>query len=118
MLDILEDNRAIDLPLSTFLHMLPAMRIRQYSISSSPLWNPEHVTLTLSVIDAPARSGHAEPFLGVASTFLGGLRAGDKLQVAVRPSNAAFQKQHHHPWATAWLPPLGERPQKPLEVKG
>ena len=66
------------------------MRIRQYSISSSPLWNAQRVSLTISVVDAPAISGKKEPFLGVASPFLGGLRAGDKLQVAVRPSNAAF----------------------------
>ena len=90
VLDILEDNRAIDLPLSTFLHMLPAMRIRQYSISSSPLWNPQHVTLTLSVVDAPAISGRAEPFLGVASTYLAGLSPGDKVQLSVRASSAAF----------------------------
>ena len=48
------------------------------------------MTLTLSVVDAPARSGRAEPFLGVASTYLAGLRPGDKVQLAVRPSNAAF----------------------------
>ena len=53
VLDILEENKDIDLPLSDFLQMLPSMRIRQYSISSSPLWNPEHVTLTISVVDAP-----------------------------------------------------------------
>ncbi|KAH9932779.1 bifunctional P-450/NADPH-P450 reductase [Epithele typhae] len=90
VLDILEDNKAIDLPLSTFLTMLPAMRIRQYSISSSPLWDAEHVTLTLSVVNAPARSGRKEKFLGVASTFLAGLRPGDKVQLAVRAASAAF----------------------------
>ncbi|KAI0642932.1 bifunctional P-450/NADPH-P450 reductase [Trametes meyenii] len=90
VLDILEENRDIDLPLSAFLQMLPSMRIRQYSISSSPLWNAQHVTLTISVIDAPAISGRSEPFLGVASTYLAGLRAGDKVQLSVRASTAAF----------------------------
>ena len=90
VLDILEDNKDIELPLSAFLQMLPAMRIRQYSISSSPLWNAQHVTLTISVVDAPARSGRAEPFLGVASTYLANLNPGDKVQLAVRPPNAAF----------------------------
>lgn len=70
--------------------MLPAMRVRQYSISSSPLWNPEHVTLTVSVVDGPALSGRQDEFLGVASNYLANLRPGDKVQVAVRPSNAAF----------------------------
>ncbi|KAH9932778.1 fatty acid hydroxylase [Epithele typhae] len=90
VLDILEDNKDIDVSLSTFLQMVPAMRIRQYSISSSPLWNPQHVTLTLSVVDAPARSGRDENFLGVASTYLAGVQPGHKVQMAVRSSNAAF----------------------------
>ncbi|TFY58023.1 hypothetical protein EVJ58_g6664 [Rhodofomes roseus] len=90
VLDILEDHPALRLPFPTYLQMLPAMRIRQYSISSSPLWNPSHVTLTVSVVDAPSRAGRKDPFLGVASTFLAGLRQGDRVQLAVRASSAAF----------------------------
>ncbi|KAI0823976.1 bifunctional P-450/NADPH-P450 reductase [Trametes gibbosa] len=90
ILDILEEHPDIELPLSTFLQIVPSMRIRQYSISSSPLWNASHVTLTISVLDAPAISGRAEPFLGVASTYLAGLAAGDRVQLSVRTSNAAF----------------------------
>ena len=66
------------------------MRIRQYSISSSPLWNAQRVSLTISVVDAPAISGKKEPFLGVASTYLASLRPGDKVQMAVRASATAF----------------------------
>ena len=99
VLDILEENKDIELSLSAFLEMLPSMRIRQYSISSSPLWNAQHVTLTLSVVDAPAVSGRAEPFLGVASTYLAGLRPGDKVQLSVRASSAAF-----HPPADPTVP--------------
>ncbi|KDQ16569.1 hypothetical protein BOTBODRAFT_129916 [Botryobasidium botryosum FD-172 SS1] len=89
ILDILELHPNVPLPFSTFLTMLPAMRIRQYSISSSPLWNPEHVTLTISVLEAPALSGHGT-FRGVATSFLAQLEPGDKVQLAVRPSQAAF----------------------------
>lgn len=90
ILDLLEDYKDINISFATFLQMLPSMRVRQYSISSSPLANPQNVSLTVSVLDAPAISGRSEPFLGVASTYLAGLRAGDKVQLAVRPSNAAF----------------------------
>ena len=90
VLDILEKHRDIKLSLGQFLQMLPAMRIRQYSISSSPLWNPEHVTLTVSVLEGPAISGREDEFLGVASNYLANLRPGDKVQMAVRPSTAAF----------------------------
>ncbi|KAF7973316.1 hypothetical protein HWV62_15559 [Athelia sp. TMB] len=90
VLDIIEAHKDIKLSLGEFLQMLPAMRVRQYSISSSPLWNAQHVTLTISVVEGPALSGREEEFLGVASNYLAHLRPGDRVQVAVRASNAAF----------------------------
>jgi len=90
VLDILEDNVDIKVGMETFLSMLPAMRVRQYSISSSPLANPQHVNLTVSVIDSPDIPGRKEPFLGVASNYLASLRPGDRVQMAVRASNVAF----------------------------
>ena len=88
LLDILEANPDIQPAFAQYLEMLPPIRVRQYSISSSPLWNPRRVTLTISVIRAPALSGKDEEFMGVATTYLDGLRPGDKIQMAVRPSGA------------------------------
>lgn len=90
LLDILEEYPDVKLTFAGFLSMLPSMRVRQYSISSSPLWNAERVTLTVSVLNTVPISGRKEPFLGVASTFLASLRPGDKVQMAVRASNVAF----------------------------
>ncbi|KAJ7234012.1 cytochrome P450 [Mycena haematopus] len=90
ILRILETRGDIDLPLASFLQMLPAMRVRQYSISSSPLWNPAHITITVSVLDSAPSMGDGESFLGVASNYLATLRPGDRVQMAVRPSAAAF----------------------------
>ncbi|KAJ7674373.1 cytochrome P450 [Mycena rosella] len=88
---ILESHADIALPIGTFLQMLPSMRVRQYSISSSPLWNPSHITVTISVLTAPPLSGTAtQPFLGVGSNYLASLMPGDRVQMAVRPSAAAF----------------------------
>ncbi|KAI2465636.1 cytochrome P450 [Annulohypoxylon bovei var. microspora] len=89
VLDLLEKYPSVDLPLGTFLAMLPPMRVRQYSISSSPLWNPSHVTLTFSILDSPSKSGSGR-HVGVASSYLASLAAGDKLHISVRPSHAAF----------------------------
>ncbi|KAH9885920.1 cytochrome P450 [Xylariomycetidae sp. FL2044] len=89
VLDLLEKYASIDLPLGVFLAMLPPMRVRQYSISSSPLWNPSHVTLTFAVLEAPANSGEGYHH-GVASSYLNSLAPGDKLHVKVRPSHQAF----------------------------
>jgi cytochrome P450/NADPH-cytochrome P450 reductase len=86
VLDILETYNDIQVTLGGFLDMLPSMRIRQYSISSSQLVNPENVTLTLSVLDAPAISSQEKRFLGVASNFLNGLTVGDRVQMVVRTS--------------------------------
>ncbi|KAI1369012.1 bifunctional P-450:NADPH-P450 reductase [Xylaria arbuscula] len=89
VLDLLEEFPAVEVPLGLFLAMLPPMRVRQYSISSSPLWNPNHVTLTFAVLEAPSKSGHGT-HVGVASSYLDSLEVGDKLHVAVRKSHAAF----------------------------
>ncbi|MCJ1377356.1 hypothetical protein MMC17_000451 [Xylographa soralifera] len=51
---LLEAHPTAALPFHTYLSMLPPMRIRQYSISSSPLFSPSTCTLTYAVVDAPA----------------------------------------------------------------
>ena len=91
VLDILEEHSgSIKISFAEFLDMLPSMRIRQYSISSSPLWNAEHVTLTVSVLDAPALANSENTFLGVASNYLAQLSPGDRILVSTRPSAAVF----------------------------
>lgn len=89
VLDILEQYPSCELPFSQYLRMLPTLRIRQYSISSSPLWNSEVVTLSIDVLDAPALSGHGR-YYGVASNYLSNLKVGDRLSCSVRPSNSNF----------------------------
>ncbi|RDW89799.1 bifunctional cytochrome P450/NADPH--P450 reductase [Aspergillus mulundensis] len=84
VLDILERHPDIDLPLGSFLLMLPSMRMRQYSISSSPLSTPTTATITISVLDAPSRSRSNGRYLGVATSYLDSLSAGDHLQVSIR----------------------------------
>ncbi|KAI1486271.1 bifunctional P-450:NADPH-P450 reductase [Biscogniauxia mediterranea] len=103
-LDLLERYPSIDVPLVDFLAMLPLMRVRQYSISSSPLEHESVASITFSALHSPARwSGQGGPHLGVASTYLSGLQAGDALQVSVRASHASF----HLPASTSpSSPPL------------
>jgi cytochrome P450/NADPH-cytochrome P450 reductase len=91
LLDLLEDYPSATFSLGMFLASLPPMRMRQYSISSSPLASESECTLTYSVIDAPSkgsRQGHR--FLGVASTYMERLKVGDRLHVSLRPSRAGF----------------------------
>lgn len=80
------------------------MRIRQYSISSSPLHEPQSCTLTYALVDAPAPpiSKPEHHYFGVATTYLASLVPGDKLLVSVRPSHTAF----HPPLDIANIPVL------------
>jgi cytochrome P450/NADPH-cytochrome P450 reductase len=89
VLDLLERFPTCNASFAAFLQMLPALKARQYSISSSPLWNDRHCCLTVAVVDAPAFSGQGR-YLGVASNYLGEAAPGTRISVAVRPSNVRF----------------------------
>ncbi|KAH8751145.1 fatty acid hydroxylase [Hyaloscypha sp. PMI_1271] len=89
-LDILEEYPSATLPLGDFLAMLPPMRIRQYSISSSPLADPTVATLTWAVLDTPSKVADSKRYLGVASNYLSSVEEGDRIHVAVKPSHGAF----------------------------
>ncbi len=89
VLDLLERHTACELSFAAFLEMLPPLKARQYSISSSPLRNERRCSLTVAIVDAPALSGHGR-YLGVASTYLATSAPGARVSVAVRPSNPRF----------------------------
>ncbi|KAL8388716.1 hypothetical protein RB599_010054 [Gaeumannomyces hyphopodioides] len=89
VLDILEQFPALLIPFHHFLSILPPMRVRQYSISSSPLARVGMATLTYSVLDVPAFCGVGR-HVGVASSYLSGLRPGDKVQVGIRHAAGGF----------------------------
>ncbi|KAJ5306149.1 hypothetical protein N7508_005164 [Penicillium antarcticum] len=95
-LDLLMRHPAIKLPIGDFLAMLPPMRVRQYSISSSPLANPSECSITFSVLNAPAlasttEGAQLEQYLGVASNYLSELQVGERAHITVRPSHSGFK---------------------------
>lgn len=77
--------------------MLPPLRPRQYSISSSPLANSSSLTLTWSLIShaAPPSLPNEHPTRGLASHYLTGLKAGDTLKCMVRRGNPRFKPVDH-----------------------
>ncbi|KAH6844639.1 cytochrome P450 [Chaetomium sp. MPI-CAGE-AT-0009] len=89
VLGALEQHWSLPISFAAFLSMLPPMRVRLYSISSSPLQDPSIATLTYTVIDAPALSGQGR-YLGVSTNYLSSLASGDKIQVSIRPSSSSF----------------------------
>lgn len=93
VLQLLKKYPSINVPLQRLATMLPPIRPRQYSISSSPLACPKSLTITWSLIKhaAPLAWPDEAPTLGLASHYLANLKAGDSLSCAVRPGQQRFR---------------------------
>ncbi len=68
VLDLLDEFPLCTPPFEVFLDLLPPLRPRYYSISSSPLVSADACSITVGVLEAPARGGHGG-FKGVARTI-------------------------------------------------
>jgi cytochrome P450/NADPH-cytochrome P450 reductase len=84
ILAIIEKHPGIELPFSVYLSMLTPMRIRQYSISSSPLNDPTKASIVYSVVDSGA------DHIGVATNYLRALQPGSTVQLMIKKSHASF----------------------------
>ncbi len=89
LLDILEDFQSCDVSLAMFLEMLPSLKPRQYSISSSSLAAKNRCTLTVAVVRGEAFSGRGK-FQGVCSNFLAGVAVGDQIAIQAKQSQGGF----------------------------
>jgi len=94
VLGLLERYRSIDLPFRAFLAILPPIRLRRYSISSSPLVDPSRCTINYSVIDESSLSGQGQS-VGVAGSYLKSLKPGESVQVAVCATKKHFRLPLH-----------------------
>jgi cytochrome P450/NADPH-cytochrome P450 reductase len=90
VLDLLEQFPSCSLPFEVYLDMLPPLRPRHYSISSSPLTDPHVCSITVGVLQAPARSGSGT-FTGVASGHLAQLPENATVFTFVREPSIAFR---------------------------
>jgi cytochrome P450/NADPH-cytochrome P450 reductase len=88
-LDLLEAHPDCTLPFVEFLDLLPALRPRYYSISSAPSVSAE-ASLTVGVLDEPARSGEGR-YRGVCSHHLAETPEGGTVFVLVRQPTIAFR---------------------------
>lgn len=98
LLDLVEDHPALREVLTwpVLLDLLPVIRPRNYSISTSPANDPEHADLMVSLLQAPSRSGRTT-FRGTASGYLNGVQPGDTVLARIQPCREAFRVQHDTP---------------------
>jgi len=89
LLDLLEEFRACELPFNIYLELLPQLKPRYYSISSSPLVDPGICSITVGVISGPARSGRGR-YNGVCSSYLAQLPVGSVVEGFIRAPSTPF----------------------------
>ena len=90
VLECLDEYPACVLTGAGLLELLDPMVPRHYSIASSSMLSPRTVGLVVSVLDAPARSGHGL-FKGVASNYLATVQPGQVIRARVDPARQAFR---------------------------
>ncbi|GAA4896102.1 hypothetical protein GCM10025789_12230 [Tessaracoccus lubricantis] len=90
VLDLLEQFPSCALPFEQYLDLLRPMRVRSYSISSSPLVSPHEADLMVSLLDEPHRAG-VGTYTGVASEFLQRTEADDVLHGKVVRCQESFR---------------------------
>jgi cytochrome P450/NADPH-cytochrome P450 reductase len=89
LVDLLDEFPATQLPLSALLELVPPLKPRYYSISSSPRVDGGKCSLTVAVLSGPARSGRGA-FQGVCSGYLSRLPAGSQVNAFVSNPNSPF----------------------------
>lgn len=90
MLELLERYPACEMEFSNFIELLPALRPRYYSISSSPRVNDQKLSITVGVVEDNAWSGNGK-YRGIASTCLAQLKEGDSITCFISNSQSGFE---------------------------
>ena len=90
LVDLLEEYPACALPFHVYLEMLSPLAPRYYSISSSPLRDERHLSITVGVVDAPARSGRGT-YRGVCSNYLCHQEDATVIYAFVKDTKSAFR---------------------------
>lgn len=89
LLELLLKFKSIELSLGELLTLLPAMKTRLYSISSSPQTNASVLSITVGVVSGKTPTGRTHN--GVCSTFLSRTPVGEKVWVQIRDTKSSFR---------------------------
>ncbi|MGP4076132.1 bifunctional cytochrome P450/NADPH--P450 reductase [Halobacillus sp. K22] len=104
MLDLLEDYLSCEVPFERFLALLPPLKARYYSISSSPRKYPHEASVTVSVVKDSAWSGRGE-FKGTASNYLANRDIDDKVACFINTPQSNFTLPENPETPMVWVGP-------------
>ncbi|TYR80465.1 cytochrome P450 [Priestia megaterium] len=90
MLDLLEKYPACEMEFIEFIELLPGLKPRYYSISSSPKANDDVLSITVSVVQSEAWSGNGE-YKGIASNYLAELKENDPITCFISSPQSGFE---------------------------
>ncbi|HJQ67650.1 MAG TPA: cytochrome P450 [Blastocatellia bacterium] len=90
LIDLLEEFPACQMPFEVYLELLSPLRPRYYSISSSPLVDGRSCSITVAVVEGPARSGRGA-FAGVCTNYLRRQTEGGVIYAFVKDTKSAFR---------------------------
>lgn len=90
MLELIEKYPACEMRFDRFLELLPPLKPRYYSISSSPKALGTRLSITVGVVEGPARSGNGQ-YRGIASNYLRDRQPGESVVVFLRRPGAGFE---------------------------
>lgn len=96
LFSIFQQVPACQIPFERFLQMLPALRPRYYSISSSALVSPQVLSITVGILSEPHTSGSGD-FTGVCSSFFAQAQSGKTtVRAAIKAPNTDFRLPANH----------------------
>ena len=90
LIDMLEEFPSCTMPFSVYLELLSPLRLRYFSISSSPLVEKDRCSITVGVVRGRAKSGHGT-YEGVCSTYLSQREPGDVVYAFVQDTKSRFR---------------------------
>jgi cytochrome P450 / NADPH-cytochrome P450 reductase len=90
VLDLLDEYPSCEPSFAVFLDLLPPLRPRYYSISSSPLVSADTCSITVGLVEGPARSGSGV-FKGICSNYLAGQPIGGTVYGFIRKPTIPFR---------------------------
>lgn len=84
LLDLFEAFPQSVPPLDVLIEILPRLKPRMYSISSSPTLHPRQVRIMAGVLNVPQRDGRVRR--GLCSHYLAERKPGDRLRISLKPA--------------------------------